>query len=78
MLPLPLVFLGLGLGSVASPVPQTQASDSCSAEPLEAATWESLNLDTFLQNWVTENLTEAATNNIQALSSSFGAPNFFW
>ncbi|RSL52126.1 hypothetical protein CEP53_008182 [Fusarium sp. AF-6] len=77
MLTLPFFLLGLGLGSVASPVPQTQAGDSCSAEPLEAATWESLDLDAFLQTWVTENLTEAATNNVQALSSSFGAPNFF-
>lgn len=51
---------------------------SCPTEPLTPSTWTSLNLDTFLSNWVAANVTATSTNNIQALAASFGAPNFEW
>lgn len=68
--------------SSASPIalPQGTGSgaDSCTTEALTADTWKSLNIDTFLKDWTAANVTAATTNNVQALASSFGAPNFFW
>jgi hypothetical protein len=64
--------------SLAVPLAQTTGADSCPSELLTAATWDSLNIDTFLANWSAQNVTVTATNNIQSLAASFGAPNFFW
>lgn len=70
--------LGLLLATAASALPQATTDPSCQAEALEASTWTNLGLDTFLADWAKANVTEASTNNVQKLASSFGAPNFFW
>ncbi|KAG5744643.1 hypothetical protein H9Q70_012659 [Fusarium xylarioides] len=49
---------------------------SCDTEPLTEQTWTSLNIDGFLKDWA-PNVTTTATNNVQSLADSFGAPNFF-
>ncbi|KAF6819229.1 hypothetical protein CMUS01_11762 [Colletotrichum musicola] len=63
----------------ATPLPQGtgKGADSCPTDPLETATWTKLNLDKFMSDWVTANVTETKSNNVQALADSFGAPNFF-
>jgi hypothetical protein len=62
----------------ASPLPQSgTGADSCDTDPLTQETWTSLNIDQFLIDW-TPNVTQAETNNVQALADSFGSPNFFW
>ncbi|KAL5331066.1 hypothetical protein ACEPPN_000595 [Leptodophora sp. 'Broadleaf-Isolate-01'] len=65
--------------AAASPLPQGTGTgaDSCKTDPLTADTWKTLDIDTFLKDWTAANVTKATTNNVQALSSSFGAPNFF-
>ncbi|EXK76077.1 hypothetical protein FOQG_19165 [Fusarium oxysporum f. sp. raphani 54005] len=61
----------------AIPLPQSgTGADSCDSEPLTEDTWISLNIDQFLTDW-TPNVTQAETNNVQALADSFGSPNFF-
>ncbi|KAH7009535.1 hypothetical protein EDB80DRAFT_868071 [Ilyonectria destructans] len=61
------------------PLPQDTgtSADSDAVDALNANTWTTLNIDQFLQDWVAANLTAADSNNVQALSHSFGAPNFF-
>lgn len=80
----PTVFLACALSSsllaVAAPLEVRQDSNdsSCTAETLSPDTWNNLDIDTFMNDWAAQNVTPAASNNIQALASSFGAPNFFW
>ncbi|KAF9632935.1 hypothetical protein BFW01_g3798 [Lasiodiplodia theobromae] len=79
----PTVFLACALSSsllaVAAPLEVRQDSNdsSCTAETLSPDTWNNLDIDTFMNDWAAQNVTPAASNNIQALASSFGAPNFF-
>ncbi|KAG4422597.1 hypothetical protein IFR04_004218 [Cadophora malorum] len=65
--------------SAGSPLPQGTGTgaDSCKTDPLTGDIWKTLDIDTFLKDWTAANVTKATTNNIQALSASFGAPNFF-
>ncbi|KAK2629132.1 hypothetical protein QTJ16_002235 [Diplocarpon rosae] len=65
--------------ALATPVPAGTGTgaDSCESEPLTADTWKKLEMDRWLEQWGANNLTAAATNNVQALADSFDAPNFF-
>ncbi|CAI6337943.1 unnamed protein product [Periconia digitata] len=75
-------ILSIGLAGLAttSPTPFPQGTgtgaDSCASEALDPTTWTKLNIDDFLAE-AAKNYTKTTTNNVQALASSFGAPNFF-
>ncbi|KAF2676384.1 hypothetical protein K458DRAFT_447510 [Lentithecium fluviatile CBS 122367] len=75
MLPPTLLILLLSTASpiLASPTPRPQGTgtgaDSWASDPLAPQTWTDLKVDDFLAT--------AATNNVQSLADSFGAPNFF-
>ncbi|KAL5631007.1 hypothetical protein BROUX41_000879 [Berkeleyomyces rouxiae] len=49
---------------------------SCPIDVLAPQTWNRLQLDTWLNDWVKANVTAKETNNVQELATTFGAPNF--
>ncbi|KAH3981338.1 hypothetical protein HBI56_053610 [Parastagonospora nodorum] len=70
-----LGFQGLALGN---PLPQGtgNGADSCPSDPLNKATWTKAKVDAFLVE-AAKNYTKTDVNNIQSLTDSWGAPNFF-
>ncbi|EOD48349.1 hypothetical protein UCRNP2_4901 [Neofusicoccum parvum UCRNP2] len=71
--------LSTSVCGLALPLEARQDTDdaTCTAEALTPDTWKSLDIDTFMNDWTAYNITPTEKNNIQTLSASFGAPNFF-
>ncbi|KAK1657829.1 hypothetical protein BDP55DRAFT_734570, partial [Colletotrichum godetiae] len=64
-------------GAIATPLPQDTGSADCKAEPLNQDTWKKLDIENFLADWTTFNVSKVQSNAVQNFANSFGAPNFF-